>query len=96
MVRIENPDDYVLKGFEKSTHKNKKYNALLQHKNTDKIVKVPFGDTRYGQFRDQTPLKLYSDRDHNDLKRRQNYLARHAKDKDYKFSSGFFSSTFLW
>ena len=34
---------------------------------------VHFGDSRYGQFKDQTPLKLYSDLDNNDIIRKKLY-----------------------
>lgn len=96
MVKILNPNEYVLKGFQKSSTNFKKYDAILEHKQTGKTKKIPFGDTRYQHFRDQTPLKLYSHLDHNDLKRRHNYLARHSKTFNDKFSSSYFSKNYLW
>lgn len=95
-MKIQNPHNYKLIGFQKSSTKNKKYDALLENKDSKKIKKVPFGDIRYQQFRDSTPLKLYSHLDHNDLNRRHLYLARHASTKDDKFSSSWFSANFLW
>jgi hypothetical protein len=35
---------------------------------------------RYQQYKDRTPLKLYSNLDHNDPKRRELYYKRHPKD----------------
>ena len=39
---------------------------------------IHFGDSRYEQFRDSTPLKLYSYLDHKDKERRRNYLCTFA------------------
>jgi hypothetical protein len=41
---------------------------------------VYFGDTSYQQYEDRSPLKLYSNLDHNDPKRRELYYKRHNKD----------------
>lgn len=64
---------------------------------------VQFGDKRYQQYRDQTPLKLYSSMDHNDEKRRENYRKRHEGCRkgsgrciDDKYSPAWFSYYFLW
>ena len=89
--------DYKLKSFERSNTKNKKYNAILVNKLTKKIKRVPFGDSRYEQYRDITGLGLYSSKDHNDKTRRNLYRQRHAKDlKDNYFSAGYFSYYYLW
>jgi hypothetical protein len=93
---ILDPDNYNFIMFEKSHLKNKKYNAILEHKETGKYKRVPFGDNRYQQFKDRTDLKLYSHLDHGDRDRRERYLARHAKTKDNKYSSSYFSAKFLW
>lgn len=95
-MKIENPQDYTFSRFEKSNSKNKKYDAILKNKKTGREKRVPFGDTRYEQFRDRTGLNLYSNLDHNDLNRRHLYLARHEKDMDNKFSSSYFAARFLW
>ena len=89
--------EYKLIKFEKSDRKNKKYNGILQNKLNGKIVKIPFGHSFYEQFKDSTGLGLYSNKDHGDLKRRQLYRQRHAKDirKGY-YSPGFMSYYFLW
>ncbi len=93
---VKNPNNYRLLGFEQSNTQNKKYDAILQNKTTKAIKKVPFGDVRYQQYRDSTPLKLYKHLNHNDKERRRLYRARHEKDMSNKFSSGYFSSKFLW
>ena len=56
----------------------KKYTAFIKHKNTKKIRKIHFGDKRYQQYRDRTPLKLYKNKNHNTRKRMQNYYSRHS------------------
>ena len=81
-----------------STRKNKKY--MIKYK--DKWIH--FGDTRYEQFRDGTPLKLYSYMDHNDDIRRLNYINRAMgiKDKDGNItgnnpnSANFYAIRLLW
>ena len=52
--------------FYKSERKNKKYAVVVN----DKVIH--FGDTRYQQYQDKTPLKLYSYLNHYDEKRRLN------------------------
>ena len=90
-------NEYKLNGFERSKTKNKKYDAILIDKSTKKIKRIPFGDSRYEQYRDSSGLGLYSSKDHNDKKRRQLYRQRHAKDlrNDY-YSAGYFSMRYLW
>ena len=65
---------------------------------------IHFGDTRYEQFEDRTPLKLYSHLNHFDKKRRMNYLqrAKGIKDKNGnltyldKNSPNYYSVKYLW
>lgn len=65
---------------------------------------VHFGDSRYPQYRDTTPLKLYSHLDHNDKTRRELYYNRHsnvtqkenALKKTPKNTAKYFSHKFLW
>jgi hypothetical protein len=94
-MRIDNPEDYILSGFEKSNTKNKKYDAILRDKE-GKIKRVPFGDIRYEHFRDSTPNKLYSHLDHNDNNRREAFRKRHKNNSKYKYSSAYFSYNYLW
>ena len=93
--------DYNLIGFRKSTKKNQKYDAILQNKKNNKNVFVSFGGikpdgTPYAQYKDRTPLKLYSKYDHNDNKRRDNYLKRHSKDINQPYSKSWLSEKYLW
>ena len=74
----------------KSTRKNKKYDI---YKN-DKFL-LSFGDKRYEQFKDSTPLKEYSKQDHNDEKRRRLYFLRHGKTSDKK-TAKYWSNKYLW
>jgi hypothetical protein len=92
-MRLENPEDYKLISFEKHTG-NKKYNAILLNKKTKRIKKVPFGQKGYEQYHDV--IGLYKHLDHKDKERRKNYLKRHRKTKDYKYSSSWFSAKYLW
>ncbi len=77
---------------EKSPSKNKKYRADvlldgIEYKDVD------FGDTRYEHFKDSTPLKLYSNLDHNDTNRLRLYHLRHAKNNGV---AGLLSKKYLW
>lgn len=85
---------YRLVGFEKGKA-YKKYNAILEEKKSKNIIKIPFGDKRYEQYKDNA-LGLYSHLDHNDIKRKNNYRARHKHDKLNEYSSGYFSYYYLW
>ncbi len=76
--------------FKKSTRKNKKYDV---YKNN--VYLVSFGDNRYEHYKDQTPLKLYAHKDHNDKERRRLYYARHGKIAE-KETAKWFSHKFLW
>jgi hypothetical protein len=82
-------DKYELKV---STRKNKKYDV---YKNGDYLLS--FGDKRYEQYKDSTPLKHYSHLDHNDKERRRLYKIRHKNDHiDDPNYPGFWSDKFLW
>ena len=59
----------------------KKYTAYVKHKKTTKIRKIHFGDKRYQQYKDRTPLKLYKNKNHGTRKRMQNYYSRHSGTK---------------
>lgn len=76
----------------KSPRRFKKYRANVII-NGQLFENVDFGDTRYQQYKDNTPLKLYSHMDHNDIKRRKSYLARHKHDKG---PAGILSRKLLW
>lgn len=95
--------------FEKSKIMGKKYTAYVQSKATKKIRKIHFGALDYQQYKDRTPLKLYSYKNHNNRKRMQNYFSRHSGTKkrahaialEKKKSQGFYnakilSHTYLW
>lgn len=73
------------------TRKNKKYAARIIFEGRERIVH--FGDSRYQQYKDTTPLKLYKHLDHNDWGRKQRYLARHKNDNG---PAGVLAREFLW
>jgi len=91
--------DYKFLRFEKSKRKGKKYDAVLQNKQTKREVRVPFGAIGYEQFRDSTGLGLYTKDNHGDKNRKRNYRSRHSKEipsfKEF-YSSGFFAMRYLW
>jgi hypothetical protein len=60
----------------------KKYTAIIKNKKTKKTRKIHFGDRRYQQYKDRTPLKLYKHKNHNTRKRMQNYFSRHSGTKN--------------
>ena len=64
--------------FEKSKRPYKKYTAYIQNRKTKKIRKLHFGDNRYQQYKDRTPLKLYKSLNHGSRKRMHNYFNRHS------------------
>lgn len=84
--------------FKKSSHKDKKYMVFYNGK------WVHFGDSRYEQFKDSTPLKFYSYLDHLDPVRKKNYLKRAKGIRDKygnltyldKNSPNYYSIRFLW
>lgn len=80
----------------KSNRKGKKYMAVFN----DGRPTVHFGSLRpdgtpYEQFQDTTPLKLYSDFDHKNKKRKDRYYARFGREAK-RFSSKYFSHKYLW
>ncbi len=72
---------------------NKKYRVVVRTATSKKTVQ--FGDKRYGQYKDKTPLKLYSNKDTLDKKRRKAYRDRHTYAKP-KYSAGWFAMKYLW
>lgn len=95
MVTLSDPDKYKFTGFEISTTCGKKYDALMQHKQTGKVKRVPFGDLRYEHFNDRA-LGLFSHLNHNDPERRRLYKKRHAGENEKKYTAGYFAWRFLW
>mgnify|MGYP006085794155 FL=1 len=57
---------------------DKKYTARIMHKKTKKIRHIHFGAKGYEQYKDSTPLGLYSSKNHGTKKRRDNYFSRHS------------------
>lgn len=75
----------------KSTRQYKKYMAIF----TSPKRTVHFGDKRYQQYRDSTPLGLYSHLNHMDTTRRKRYYNRHGKNAEL-YSPKWFSHKYLW
>lgn len=80
--------------FSKSKRKNKKYKVVIKRRGLRNKT-VHFGDKRYQQFKDSTPLKIYKSKDHGDKKRQKNYFARHGK-KAKIYTPKYFSHKYLW
>lgn len=75
-----------------STKKNKKYDV---YKN-DKYL-LSFGDKRYEHYKDTTPLRHYSNLDHNDEKRRDNFRSRFRRlDHENPDKAIYYSWKYLW
>ena len=82
----------------KSTRKGKKYMVLFDGK------WIHFGSLTNQHYRDQTPLKLYSNLDHEDTERRKRFLARAKgiRDKNNKLTykdpthSNYWAIKYLW
>jgi hypothetical protein len=49
----------------KSDKKDKKYKAVFKEKD-GKTKTIHFGDKRYEHYKDRTPLKAFSNKDHGD------------------------------
>ena len=61
----------------KSSRKKSKYMIIDPEGKWVHFGSIKADGTPYEQFKDRTPLKLYSKYDHNDPERRKRYLARH-------------------
>ena len=88
---------YKLIGFEKSKRKNKKYNAIIENKQTNKQIRIPFGSIFHENYHDKTGLNLYPNLLHHDKDRRKRYQAR-AKNKlkPGYYSASWFAFSYLW
>ena len=78
-----------------SDRKNKKYYTKIKGR------KVYFGDSRYGQYQDKTPIKKYSKSDHNNKDRRRLFYIRHNKSisdsiAKNEITPSILSAYFLW
>lgn len=93
----------------KSPIKFKKYRAYLKDNKTKKERHIDFGDNRYQQYKDRTPLKLYKSGNHSDKSRMGRYFTRHSgtsnrskaiqleKSKSkHMYNAKILSHTFLW
>lgn len=86
----------------KSKSKNKKYSVYVMK--DGKKTLINFGQLGFDQYRDTTPLKLYSDLDHNDKERRKRYLqrAKGIKNKQGELtwkdrnSANYYAIKYLW
>lgn len=87
----------------------KKYRVTLKNKKTGTIRHLVFGDSRYAQYKDRTPLGLYTKKNHNNRKRMSRYYNRHSGTKtrregikkEKKKAKGFYtpkllSHIYLW
>lgn len=77
------------------TSLNKKYKVEV-YSDGVKVKTVQFGDKRYEQYKDSTPLKLYQRLNHGDKERRRLYKIRHEKDRHVMYTAGWFSDKYLW
>ncbi len=74
-----------------SDRQDKKYVAIKDG------TKVHFGHPKYQQWKDSTGLGLYSHLDHNDPKRRANFISRHnCNNITNKNSAQYLACKYLW
>lgn len=76
----------------RSTRKHKKYMCDVVH-NGQSYKNLHFGDIRYGQYKDSTTLRLFSNMDHNDPKKKLFY---HARNRYNNSISAMLCKEFLW
>jgi len=82
-------DAIYMKTLQVSSRKNKKYQITVGNKT------IHFGDSRYQQYHDQTPLRAFSHLDHNDQERKRRYYLRHGVSKD-RSSAKYWANKLLW
>ena len=70
---------------------NKKYSVYVMKDGKRRLIH--FGQLPYGQYKDK--LGYYSNLDHGDKKRRENFLKRMGKTTD-KTSPKYYSIKYLW
>lgn len=82
---------------------NKKYTVDLYKNKKDynngvKWKRISFGDRRYQQYEDDTPIKLYEYNNHYDYSRKERYRSRHGAQGHYKekYTPAWFSWHYLW
>lgn len=95
-MRIDHPSDYRHVGFRVSFTKFKKYDAILENKQTGKLKYIPFGDTFSKHFKDITGLGYYTYLNHNDPKRRTAFRKRFYEKARFLYSSAYFAYHYLW
>lgn len=74
----------------------KKYIAVLLNPQTNREVRVSFGDRRYEQYHDR--IGKYKHLDHQNKERRRLYRLRHAGEGEErnKYKAGWFAWHILW
>ena len=92
---------YSFVRYEKSTKAGKMYTAILKNKQTDREVKIHFGDNKLGNYQDKTGLNAYPKLSHGDKQRRKNFRSRFSglkqkQDWNNFYTPLFFSWTKLW
>lgn len=75
---------------------DKKYKVVIFFAKDGRKKTIQFGDKRYEQYKDSTPLKLYTRLNHGDKERRRLYKCRHEGNRHAKFTAGWFADKYLW
>lgn len=92
-----NKKKYELLGYERATREGKMYNAVLRDRTTLRFVRVPFGSTTYGNYKDITGLNYYPHLIHGDKERRRLFRLRNKHNlRDGFYSPSWFSHYILW
>lgn len=83
--------------FRRSLRKDKKYDVVFDDGSYISFGAIKRNGEPYQQFKDSTPLKLFSAYDHGDKERRLRYYARHGSMESAKpYSPDWFSKRYLW
>jgi len=93
--------EYKLVKIQKSTDPKKKYDAVLENKQTGRIKVMSFGSRPMQQYRDSTKLKLYKSKDHLDKNRKKAFLDRFRGTRERQnwkkeWTPLYFSTRYLW
>lgn len=90
--------------FEKSSNPDKKYMATVKDRKSGKTRIIHFGASAYEQFKDRTPLGLYTSKNHSNKRRQMNYYSRHSRgisnrkkaiEYEIKKSGGYYNAKIL-
>lgn len=88
-------DEYDFIGFKKSDMNYFKYEGVIREKRTDKIICIPFGNSKASHYKDTTGLGLYSDQD--TLCEDRKWMHNLAYGQEFSgYCRSYFCNKYLW